>query len=258
MNDSLKALNTFKVWMPRIHVAEGGSALSHALEKEGIEVLEQAWQRLKNLNHLELAPDFSASWWVFTSAIAVKAWADYLEDSPQTHRIHTVQIACVGQATADAVESHFKRSADFVPKAAQDATYFAESFNQQYTNPTSCLWVCSALADETIIQLLKAGGHNVQALPLYKPVALEASALDRFIEDAVAFSPDVVLLTSPSNVAVLASLGAFDRVCPKEWICLGRRSFEAVKHLGVNIPLKMLEHPTAEALLDACAELRYS
>ncbi len=250
MSDSLKAFKTCKVWMPRTHVTEGVSILSQALQKQGIDVLEQGLQRIQYLGHLELAPDFSASWWVFTSGIAVKAWADYLEDSSQAPCIHTVQIACVGDATAKAVETYFKRSADFVPKTAQDATYFVNAFNEHHPKPSSCLWVCSALADDTLLHGLNAGGHEVQRVSLYEPIPLQAHALDALLEDAIAFSPDVVLLTSPSNVNVLASMGAFERVHPQKWICLGQRSLKAVLALGLDVSVDALEHPTAEAIFD--------
>ena len=252
MSDSSQTPPTIKVWMPRTHVTKGDSSLSQALQKEGIQVLEQALQRIQDLSHLERAPYFSTSWWMFTSAIAVDVWANYLQTTEQTHPIKNLQIACVGDATAKAVETHFHRPADFVPKDAQDAAYFARAFNEHHPKPSSCLWICSALADDTLLHGLKTGGHIVQRLSLYKPIPLEADALAQLLDDAVAFSPDVVLLTSPSNVNVLSSVGAFDRVHPQKWICLGKRSLEAVRLLGLQIPLEALEHPTAEAVLDIC------
>ncbi len=255
MTDSSKSRPPYKVWMPRTHIAQGHSALSKALQQKGLWVLEHALQRIQDLGHLELAPDFSASWWVLTSAVAVAVWADYLQATEQTHRIQNVQIACVGNATAKAVETYLNRSANFVPKDAQDATYFATAFNEHHQCPSSCLWVCSALADDTLFQGLKTGGHDVQRVSLYKPIPLEADALAQLLEDAVAFSPDVVLLTSPSNVKLLARMGAFERVHPQKWICLGQRSLEAMLALGLQIPLEALEHPTAEAVLDACVKL---
>ena len=255
MFDSLKSRPPCKVWMPRTHVTKGDSSLSQALQKEGIIVREHALQRIQYLGHLELDPDFSASWWVFSSAIAVLVWADYLNATQETHRANTVQIACVGDATAKAIETHFNRPADFVPKDAQDAAYLAHAFNEHQPKPTSCLWVCSALGDDTLLHGLKTGGHHVQRVSLYKPIPLEAQALVELFEDAVAFSPDVVLLTSPSNVNVLASMGAFERVHPQKWICLGQRSFEAVLALGTEVSIETLEHPTAEAILNACTSI---
>ena len=251
MNQSLTAPTNRKLWMPRTHLSEGVSALSQDLQHHGIEVLEQGLNTLRRFSHLEVAPDFSASWWLFTSAIAVAFWADYLKEQGQDAYTATVKIACVGEATAKAVQHHFKRPATFVPEYAQDATRFAEAFNQHQAKATTCLWVSSALADDTFAHVLQAEGHQVQHLPFYEPVALDALALERLIEEAVSFSPDIVLLTSPSNIRILADSGAFERVQPQQWICLGKRTLEAVKDLGLTIPVEVLPFPTASAILQS-------
>ncbi len=252
MPHASKPPKMLKLWMPRTHVTKGDSALSQSLQHEGILVLEHALQDITKIGHLALDLNFQPVWWVFTSAIAVREWAKYLENTGQTHLGQGVHIACVGQATANAVKTYLKRPADFVPTAAQDATYFTTAFNQHHPTPTSCLWVCSALAEDTVLRGLKAGGHKVRQLPLYEPVALKPAALEQCLQEATAFSPDVGLLSSPSNVDILARMGAFERVLLTQWICLGPRSFEAALRAGVPVRLKMLEHPTAAAIVEAC------
>ncbi len=251
-----------KIWMPRTHLEAGKSALAVDLSQAGLIILEHDLQRLHR-HLLEIHADyFSFKWWLFTSRLAVSTWASTLHQAQRTLP-ETIQIACVGQSTAEAVAVYLKRTADFIPSHASDAKHFADGFHHHVSDsrndtilvPTTALWVCSELADDTFQRQLELQGHEIQRVSLYRPEPLESDLLEARLKEAEAFQPDIVLLSSPSNVRVLNTLGTFQRLQPRLWLCLGKKTHQAVQALGLNKAcVDVLTHPTASDILNCVVE----
>ncbi len=243
----------FKIWMPRTHLEEVKSALAVDLRQSGIHLLEHDLQHIHRYN-LPILPDyFSVKWWLFTSRLAVRTWASTLQDA-QMRLPETIQIACVGASTAEAVTTYLDRTADFIPPNASDAKRFAEAFHQSLSHSTTALWICSALAEDTFQEQLQSKGHEVRRVSLYHPEPLEANELKSKLQEAEAFQPDFVVLTSPSNVKVLEATGAFFRLKPRGWVALGRKTLHSLEELPLEASrVHGLTHPTASAILELCS-----
>lgn len=243
---------SLKIWMPRTHITGEGSRLGHALKQYPIDLLEQGFYELMPLSPPSFQWGEASSWCYFTSQWAVVFWARYLECIHATESMTGRRIACVGDATAATVLQVFQRPANFMPPHAQDAQHFSEAFHQAFPLPQQGIWPCSAWARATLQDVLTAQGHQIQALPCYVPQVLKPSAFSQRLAEAVEFTPDVVILTSPRNVEHLYQAGAFEQIRPKLWIGLGPSTGQALENCKPLLPFVVLKQPTAPAIWQAC------
>jgi uroporphyrinogen-III synthase len=194
------------VHVPLIAIAEpvdGGEALREALS--------------------ELA---AFDWLVVTSAAGSERVADAAGEAPD------VRLAAVGTATARVLEQRSGRPVDLVP-SAQLATALVAAFVEQVTSPQRVLVAQGDLAAPTLVDGLRAAGHDVSVVTAYRTIALEP---DR----AAVADADAVLFASGS--AAENWCRHFGTAAPPVVIAIGPTTAHAAARFGLKVTAAATDH----------------
>jgi len=149
-------------------------------------------------------------WLVFTSATAVRMFADAVADrgslSGGLRHVGRPLVAAVGPATAAAVESELGLEIAAMPDTFTGAALADAMAAVAPLRDVAILWPRAQEARDALPRALEAAGARLDAPVAYRTVALPKAALElrRLVE---AGKVDVITLTSPSAASCLAEAG---------------------------------------------------
>jgi uroporphyrinogen-III synthase len=264
-----------KIWLPRTEVVatpQGHVSLRQTLESQGFNVLQSSLKDVKQLpQRMEPFIDGQHEWVFFTSPLGVRSYTNALKtlelaSSPK-------RMACLGGGTYHVAKMYFEQDAvEIVNLKSRNANEAVDEFLihncviarpqgvaislDGYNELKPLLWITSELADNTVKDALEAHGFSVDRLNLYRPDDLPVDEQAARLKEARAFVPDVVVLTSSSNLEALQSMGALDALSPKLWLSMGHKTAGRLGDLGIVLDNHdVLTGPTAEAIINACAKI---
>jgi uroporphyrinogen-III synthase len=155
-------------------------------------------------------------WLVVTSAAGSERVAAAAAAAPD------VALAAVGTATARVLASAAGRSVDLVP-AVQRADALVDAFAERVSGPQRILVAQADIAASTLVDGLRAGGHDVTVVTAYRTVAVEPDRTLVGDADAVLFAsgsaveswwralgvetPPIVVVIGPTTAATADRLG---------------------------------------------------
>jgi uroporphyrinogen III methyltransferase/synthase len=166
------------------------------------------------------------SWIALTSANGVRGLFRALNRSAHVLPLN-VKIATVGNATAEVVHELFSRKPDVVSEIA-DGTHLAQTLSKSLPAGTDILYPCPGGHDTDFATIARQEGLNIDCLPVYKTVLVEAYALREQLVSAAGFSAAVFY--APSAVR------AFHNAFPAPWnftaIAIGPSTRKALAESG--------------------------
>ena len=234
--------------------ADQAGTLSDALRRMGAQVVE--------LPVVAFAPpeDWSAvdraladldryDWLVFTSANGVRSFAERAQHNSVGLDNVRANVCAVGPATAAAAENCGLVVALMPRDFAGDA--LAAVLSEQGLSGKRILWVRAAVARETVPDVLRKAGAEVDAVVAYRTIAppgLGEQARQVFGAD----KPDWVTFTSGSTVKNLLAVVGIDALTGVRCASIGPVTTEAAQRQGLTIAAEA-EPSTAEGLADAIA-----
>jgi uroporphyrinogen-III synthase len=165
-------------------------------------------------------------WLVVTSAAGSERVADAAATVP------SVRLAAVGTATARALELRSGRAVDLVP-SQQLATALVEAFAEQVPEPNRVLVAQADIAAPTLVDGLRAAGHDVSVVTAYRTVALEP-------DHAAIDGADAVLFASGS--AVENWCRCFGTEAPPVVVAIGPTTAAAADRLGLKMSAVAADH----------------
>lgn len=199
---------------------------------------------------LPLDYDISARWdWVvFTSSNGVEAFFGQLSGAGKDSRsLASTRVACIGEATADALRRHGIRP-DFVPSKATSAMLAAEV---EGVRGARVLLAVSALTDDRLLQALRARGALVEQIAVYDTVA---EPLDEERRHEV-LAADAVVFSSASTAQNLRSaLGAAKLRPTTKLISIGQQTSASVLAAFHRVDAEAVT-PSLDALVEATVEV---
>lgn len=179
------------------------------------------------------------AWVVFTSANAVRAiWEKFNEHGLDARHFGGVRIACVGDATAEAVRG-FGIQPELTPSGEQSSEGLLEDFApyDKVLDPIDRILLPRAdIATETLSAGLIERGWEVDDVTAYRTV--RASPPPAEIRDAIKSGGfDAVLFTSSSTVRNL--VGIAGKPHPRTVIaCIGPKTAETAAEAGLRIDVQ--------------------
>lgn len=188
-------------------------------------------------------------WLIFTSVNGVGVVTERLTalDLPASHWAG-IQVAAVGETTADALRAHGIVPA-FVPE-----TYVADAIVDGLGEVAGerILLPQAEIARETLAEQLSARGATVDALPVYQTLAAD---LDGDALTALNVGVDLLTFTSSSTVrnlvqALTAATGAPPTFADEVIACIGPVTAETAHELGLHVDIVAPDH-TIAGLTDA-------
>jgi len=240
---------------------QGHVSLAQTLESQGFTILQSTLKDVKQFPHrMEPFKNAQHEWLFFTSPLGVRSYANALKTLECTSC--PTRMACIGGGTYHVAKMYFEQHpVDIVNlhsreavEAVQQFLPFAGAGSVPARQPI--LWVTSELADTTVKDALEAEGIQVDRVNLYRPDDLPEGEHARLLKEAQTFAPDIVVLTSPSNLETLHAMGALDALSPKQWLSMGHKTAGRLDELGsVLNNHEILTGPTAYAIINACAKL---
>jgi uroporphyrinogen-III synthase len=168
-------------------------------------------------------------WLVVTSAAGAARVGSAVAEVPD------VRLAAVGAATARALETRTGRPVDLVP-AVQHAHALIAAFVEREPSPRRVLVAQADIAAPTLVDGLRAAGHEVTVVTAYRTVATE---FDRNVEAAVA-GADAVLFASGS--AVESWSRRFGAAAPPVVVAIGPTTAAAVDKFGLKLSAVATDH----------------
>ena len=199
------------------------------------------------------------AWIVFTSVNAVKAvWEKFAEHGLDARHFGGVKIACVGQATADAVRS-FGIQPELVPAEQSSEGLLAEfAPYDDILDPVGRVLLPRAdIATETLAAGLVEGGWEVDDVTAYRTV--RASPPPAEIRDAIKSGGfDAVLFTSSSTVRNLVGIAGKPHARTVVAV-IGPKTAETAVEFGLRVDVQPAHATVAdqvEALAAYAVELR--
>jgi uroporphyrinogen III methyltransferase/synthase len=199
------------------------------------------------------------AWIVFTSVNAVKAvWEKFAEHGLDARHFGGVKIACVGQATADAVRS-FGIQPELVPAEQSSEGLLAEfAPYDDILDPVGRVLLPRAdIATETLAAGLVEGGWEVDDVTAYRTV--RASPPPAEIRDAIKSGGfDAVLFTSSSTVRNLVGIAGKPHARTVVAV-IGPKTAETAVEFGLRVDVQPAHATVAdqvEALATYAVELR--
>ena len=123
-----------------------------------------------------------SDWVIFTSPSAVRLYMQHLYPLNPF-----VKAACVGPATAKALEDDYARACSLIPKGEYSASSLAREIliNKKDFLGKKILFPCSKLAGNELLQMLSNEGILIRRYDFYSPSVNEQQAIPEF--DALAF-----------------------------------------------------------------------
>ena len=199
-------------------------------------------------------------WVVFTSTNAVKAvWEKFAEFGLDARAFAGVKIACVGDATADAVRA-FGVQPELTPSGEQSGDGLLADFApyDPVLDPIDRILLPRAdIATETLAAGLIERGWEVDDVTAYRTV--RAAPPPAEIRDAIKSGGfDAVLFTSSSTVRNLVGIAGKPHARTVV-ACIGPKTAETARELGLRVDVQpdVANVPSlVEALADYAIELR--
>jgi uroporphyrinogen III methyltransferase/synthase len=194
-------------------------------------------------------------WIVFTSTNAVRAVREKFEEFGLDARAFAgVKIACVGEATADAVRA-FGIKPELVPSGEQSSEGLLADFPpyDDVLDPIDRVLLPRAdIATETLAAGLRERGWEIDDVTAYRTVRAAPPAAD--IRDAIKSGGfQAVCFTSSSTVRNL--VGIAGKPHAKTVVaCIGPQTAATAREFGLRVDVQP-ENSTVSALVDALAEL---
>jgi uroporphyrinogen III methyltransferase / synthase len=199
-------------------------------------------------------------WVVFTSTNAVRAvWEKFNEFGLDARAFSGVKIACVGQATADAVRA-FGISPELVPSGEQSSLGLLDEFPpyDDIFDPVNRVLLPRAdIATETLAEGLRERGWEIEDVTAYRTVrAAPPPAQTREMIKTGGF--DAVCFTSSSTVRNLVGIAGKPHARTIV-ACIGPKTAETAVEFGLRVdvqPETAQVGPLVEALAEHAARLR--
>ncbi|NUS72211.1 MAG: bifunctional uroporphyrinogen-III C-methyltransferase/uroporphyrinogen-III synthase [Corynebacteriales bacterium] len=194
------------------------------------------------------------AWVVFTSANAVRAvWEKFGEHGLDARHFGGVRIACIGEATADAVRA-FGIQPELIPSGEHSSEGLLEDFPpyDKVLDPIDRILLPRAdIATEILAAGLQERGWEIDDVTAYRTVRAAPPPAD--IRDAIKSGGfDMVLFTSSSTVRNLVGIAgkphARTVIC-----CIGPKTAETARELGLRVDVQP-EEANVEALIESSAE----
>jgi uroporphyrinogen III methyltransferase / synthase len=200
------------------------------------------------------------AWVVFTSVNAVRAvWEKFAEHGLDARHFGGVKIACIGEATADAVRA-FGIQPELVPAGDQSSDGLLAEFSphDEILDPVGRVLLPRAdIATETLAAGLTERGWEVDDVTAYRTVRAAPPAAE--IRDAIKSGGfDAVLFTSSSTVRNL--VGIAGKPHPRTVVAvIGPKTAETATEFGLRVdaqPANPSVPDLVEALASYAIELR--
>jgi uroporphyrinogen III methyltransferase/synthase len=193
-------------------------------------------------------------WIVFTSTNAVRAVREKFEEYGLDARAFAgVKIACVGDATADAVRS-FGITPELVPSGEQSSEGLLADFPpyDDVLDPIDRVLLPRAdIATETLAAGLRERGWEIDDVTAYRTVRAAPPAAE--IRDAIKSGGfQAVCFTSSSTVRNLVGIAGKPHARTVV-ACIGPQTAATAKEFGLRVDVQP-ESATVAALVDALAE----
>ncbi|PZS30074.1 MAG: bifunctional uroporphyrinogen-III C-methyltransferase/uroporphyrinogen-III synthase [Pseudonocardiales bacterium] len=253
-----RALYGWRVLVPRTR--EQAGAMSTRLRVHGavpVEVATIAVEPPRTPAQMERAVKGLVTgryeWIVFTSTNAVRAvWEKFAEFGLDARAFAGVKIACVGEATADAVRA-FGIQPELVPGGEQSSAGLLVDFPpyDDVLDPIDRVFLPRAdIATETLAAGLIERGWEVDDVTAYRTVrAAPPAARTRDAIKTGGF--DAVLFTSSSTVRNL--VGIAGKPHPRTVVaCIGPKTAETAREMGLSVDVQP-ETASVPALVEALA-----
>jgi uroporphyrinogen III methyltransferase/synthase len=254
-----RALYGWKVLVPR--TKEQAGAMSERLRAYGavpVEVPTIAVEPPRTPTQMERAIKGLVTgryeWIVFTSTNAVRAVREKFEEFGLDARAFAgVKIACVGEATADAVRS-FGIKPELLPSGEQSSEGLLADFPpyDEVLDPIDRVLLPRAdIATETLAAGLRELGWEIDDVTAYRTVRAAPPAAE--IRDAIKSGGfQAVCFTSSSTVRNLVGIAGKPHARTVV-ACIGPQTAATAKEFGLRVDVQP-EHATVPALIDALAD----
>ena len=254
-----RALYGWKVLVPR--TKEQAGVMSDRLRTHGavpVEVPTIAVEPPRTPTQMERAIKGLVTgrfeWIVFTSTNAVRAVREKFEEFGLDARAFAgVKIACVGEATADAVRA-FGIKPELLPSGEQSSEGLLADFPpyDSVLDPIDRVLLPRAdIATETLAAGLRKLGWEIDDVTAYRTVRAAPPAAE--IRDAIKSGGfQAVCFTSSSTVRNLVGIAGKPHARTVV-ACIGPQTAATAKEFGLRVDVQP-EHATVPALIDALAE----
>ncbi|HEX5596789.1 MAG TPA: uroporphyrinogen-III synthase [Micromonosporaceae bacterium] len=193
------------------------------------------------------------AWVIFTSVNAVRAvWEKFAEHGLDARHFGGVKIACVGDATADAVRS-FGIQPELVPSGEQSSEGLLAEFSphDEILDPVGRVLLPRAdIATETLAAGLIERGWEVDDVTAYRTVRASPPAAE--IRDAIKSGGfDAVLFTSSSTVRNLVGIAGKPHARTVVSV-IGPKTAETATEFGLRVDVQP-QHAAVPDLVEALA-----
>lgn len=193
------------------------------------------------------------AWVVFTSTNAVRAvWEKFIEHGLDARHFGGVKIACIGDATAEAVRA-VGIQPELLPSGEQSSEGLLADFapHDQILDPVSRVLLPRAdIATETLAAGLTDKGWEVDDVTAYRTVRAAPPPAD--IRDAIKSGGfDAVLFTSSSTVRNLVGIAGKPHARTVV-ACIGPKTADTAREFGLRVDVQP-EHANVPELVEALA-----
>jgi uroporphyrinogen III methyltransferase / synthase len=193
------------------------------------------------------------AWVIFTSVNAVRAvWEKFGEHGLDARHFGGVKIACIGEATADAVRA-FGIQPELVPAGEQSSEGLLAEFSpyDEVLDPVGRVLLPRAdIATETLAAGLTERGWEVDDVTAYRTVRAAPPAAE--IRDAIKSGGfDAVLFTSSSTVRNLVGIAGKPHTRTVV-ACIGPKTAETAVEFGLRVDVQPA-HASVPDLVEALA-----
>jgi uroporphyrinogen III methyltransferase/synthase len=193
------------------------------------------------------------AWVVFTSTNAVRAvWEKFTEHGLDARHFGGVKIACIGDATAEAVKS-FGIVPELLPSGEQSSEGLLADFapHDEVLDPVSRVLLPRAdIATETLAAGLTEKGWEVDDVTAYRTV--RAAPPPAEIRDSIKSGGfDAVLFTSSSTVRNLVGIAGKPHARTVV-ACIGPKTAETAREFGLRVDVQP-DHANVPELVEAVA-----
>lgn len=232
---------------PRVLITRGperAAALVQALQEYGFEASVVPVTRTVHLQNEKGLPDVQDfSWVAFTSATAVEAFANAMDDVEWDFPRST-KLAAVGPATAQVVGRRIRKP-ELVQQQATGVE-LAESLLKEEQGRTdwSVLWPCAQSSLPDFPDRLRAEGVKVEPWECYTTEAVPAEELKTELHEVAPW--DAAVFAAPSAVSAFAS--AWDGGWDFASVAIGQTTARALRDAGSTYVYVSLGTGTAELL----------